>query len=278
MPISYFGIAGKGGSSDLKEQGLNWICVQRTKTPPVPTDEPDQIFQTTSEMEVRAWELKEEGEERRVYLHSEARQELSDQIITTKRNEFEAAIAHLNEGLSVPRRPKNYEVIQRKVGRLLEKYKQVGYQYEVKVIPEKDSPHAEKILLTRRSAYDACTEAIGGYVLRTSHTEWPCEELARTYWQLGDFERTFRTMKSDLGFRPICHSKDEQIEAHQFLSILAFHAVHLIRSKLGAKQVHKSWGTLKGTLNENMRVTTVLPQEPYSQGSFRIGTTNRHKG
>ena len=254
------GIVSEANLAYLREQGLNWICVQRTKTPPAPTDEPDQVFQTTSEMEVHAWKLDEVDGERRVYLHSEARQAVSDQIITTKRNEFEAAIAHLNEGLTVPGRPKNYKVIQRKVGRLLEKYKKVGYQYDVKVVPKKDSLHAEKILLTRLSAYDACTEAFGGYVLRTSHTEWTCEKVARTYWKLGDIERTFRTMKSDLGFRPIYHSKDEQIEAHLFLSILAFHAVHLIRSKLGAKQVHKSWGTLKVKLNEHMRVTTVLPQ------------------
>ncbi len=254
------GIATEANLTYLKDAGLNWICVQRTKTPPVPDREPDQVFQTTSEMQVRAWELEQEDGERRVYLHSAARQALGDQIMTTKRTRFEAAITHLNEGLTVPGRPKNHEVIQRKVGRLLEKYKQVGYQYEVKVIPKKDSAHAEKILLTRRSAYDACTEAFGGYVLRTSHTAWPCEELARTYWQLGEIERTFRTMKSDLGFRPIYHSQDEQIEAHLFLSILAFHAVHLIRSKLGAKQIHKSWGTLKTKLNEHRRVTTVLPQ------------------
>ena len=255
------GIATEANLAYLKEEGLNWICVQRTKTPPVPDREPDQVFQTTHEMDVRAWKLGENDGERRVYLHSEARQALSDQIITTKRVQFEAAIAHLNEGLTLPRRPKTYAVIERKVGRLMEKYKQVGYHYEVKVMKKKGQPaHAEKILLTRRSAYDACTEAFGGYVLRTSHTKWSCEDLARTYWQLGEIEHSFRTMKSDLGFRPIYHSKDEQIEAHLFLSILAFHVVHLVRSKLGAKQIHKSWATLKVKLNEHLRVTSVLPQ------------------
>ena len=199
--------------------------------------------------------------ERRVYLHSEVRQAVSDQIISTKRAQFEAAIAHLNEELTMPRRPKTYAVIERKEGRLMEKYKQVGYHYEVKVVKKKGQPaHAEKILLTRRSAYDACTEAFGGYVLRTSHAKWSCEYLARTYWQLGEIEHSYRTMKSDLGFRPIYHSKDEQIEAHLFLSILAFHVVHLVRSKLGAIQIHKSWATLKVKLNEHQRVTTVFPQ------------------
>ena len=255
------GITTEANLAYLKEQGLNWIGVQRTKTPAVPNRKPDQIFQTTSEMQVRAWKLEEENAEQRVYLHSEARQAVSDQIVTTKRVKLEAAIAHLNEGIAVPGRPKKYEVIQRKVGRLLEKYKQVGYHYDIKIVKKKGKENlAEKILLTRRTAYDACTEAFGGYVLRTSHRAWSCEDLARTYWQLGEIERSFRTMKSDLGIRPIYHSKDEQIEAHLFLSILAFHVVHLIRTKLGKKQIHKSWATLKVKLNEHMRVTTVLPQ------------------
>ncbi len=41
----------------LKDRGLNWIGVQRTKTPPVSTRKSDQIFQTSSQMEVRAWKL-----------------------------------------------------------------------------------------------------------------------------------------------------------------------------------------------------------------------------
>ena len=64
----------------LQEQDLDWICVQRTKTPPVPTGAPDQVFKTASDLDVRAWALPEEGGERRVYLHSEARQAVSDRL------------------------------------------------------------------------------------------------------------------------------------------------------------------------------------------------------
>ena len=254
------GIATAANLTYLKEQGLGWLCVQRSKTPPVPAREPDQVFETSTKTLVRAWGLGEQDQEQRVYLHSEARQAVGDQILQTKRAQFEEAVAHLNEGLAVKGRPKKYAVIQKKLGRLVEKYKKVAYQYEVKVCQKKDSPNAQSIRIQRRTAFDECTDASGGYVLRTSHTEWSCEEVAQTYWRLGEIEQTFRTIKSDLGLRPIYHRKQVRIEAHLFLSILAFHTVHLIRSQLRTHQIHHSWGTLKVKLNHQNRVTTVLPQ------------------
>jgi len=67
-------------------------------------------------------------------------------------------------------------------------------------------------------------------------------------------------MKSELGLRPIYHRDQQRIEAHLFLSILAFHMAHLIRRKLRVHEIHSSWGTLKVRLNHQTRVTTVLPQ------------------
>ncbi len=70
--------------------------------------------------------------------------------------------------------------------------------------------------------------------MRTSHTDWAASRVARTYWQLADIERTFRMLKSELGMRPIYHSRDTRIETHIFLSVLAYHAVHLIGTQLHA--------------------------------------------
>ena len=68
-------------------------------------------------------------------------------------------------------------------------------------------------------------------------------------------------MKSDLGLRPFDHRKNVRIEAHLFLSILAFHVAHLIRSKLRRHQIHSSWAMLKVKLNHQSRVTMILPQK-----------------
>ena len=97
----------------------------------------------------------------------------------------------------------------------------------------------------------------GTYVLRTSHTDWDLERVARTYWQLTEIEATFRSLKSEIGLRPIWHAKRDRIRAHLFIAVLAY-AVHLLRRRLGAHGMHDSWETIRRKLSNWMRLTTTL--------------------
>ena len=254
------GIATKANLAYLKAQALNWICVERSKTPPAPTTKPDKVLTTRANAVVKAWSLSSQPGEQRVYLQSEARKITGDRILQQQRERFENDLKKLHAGLSKPGCLKNYDKVVLKLGRLKQRHKRVSSQYNVQVGQTKDHPNATAVIYTHTSAYSERTQASGGYVLRTSHTGWSVSEVARTYWRLTDIERTFRTMKSDLGLRPIYHSKDDRIEAHLFISVLAYHAVQLIRSQLKARGVHDSWTHLQYTLNHWQRITTILPQ------------------
>ena len=284
------GIATEENLAYLKEQGLDWIAVERSKAPPVPEGEPDEQFETAGGVKIKAWkladeeeEVEEEGEveeeeeveeagevekageveeagELRVYVHSEAKQATEDQILETKCTKFEEALRKLNAGLSKPGFLKNYDKVTMKVGRLREKYKKISHLYEVKVNPKKGTKHAASITVTKLTSHARRTQASGGYVLRTSHTGWSVDEVARTYWRLTEIENTFRVMKSDLGLRPIYHSKDERIEGHLFITVLAYHAAHLVRTKLKAQGIHHSWDTIRTRLNRIKRITTRIPK------------------
>ena len=61
--------------------------------------------------------------------------------------------------------------------------------------------------------------------------------------------------------RLIYHSRDTRIETHIFLSVLAYHAVHLIGTQLKQYHIHSSWATLQFELNQWQRITMVLPKE-----------------
>jgi transposase len=65
----------------------------------------------------------------------------------------------------------------------------------------------------------------GRYLLRTNLTATEPAELWQRYLQLVQVEEAFRNLKGDLGIRPIYHQNEERIEAHVFISFLAF-ALH----------------------------------------------------
>ncbi len=277
------GIATEKNIAYLKKKKLNWICVQRTQASAVPTREADQAFETAGGVKIRAWELSKqdmktqesepnegkseenelEDQERFVYVHSEARQATEEQILETKCADYEEALTKLHEGLSKPKYLKNYEKVLVKIGRLREKYKKVSHTYQVTVTRKKGTKHAESVRFTKLEVHEDRLLAAGGYILRTSLIDWPLEDVARAYWRLTEIENTFRVMKSDLGLRPIYHSKDERIEGHLFITVLAYHVAHSVRTKLKKDGIHDSWDTIRNELNKVKRITTVLPKSRY---------------
>ena len=72
----------------------------------------------------------------------------------------------------------------------------------------------------------------GCYLLRTNMTGRDPDELWRYYMQLVAVEEAFRTLKGDLGLRPIFHKKPSRIEAHLFIAFLAYCLSITLRQQL----------------------------------------------
>lgn len=62
----------------------------------------------------------------------------------------------------------------------------------------------------------------GSYLLRTNLVGKDPGELWSQYMRLVDVEEAFRNLKGDLGIRPIWHRHAQRIEAHVFVSFLAY--------------------------------------------------------
>jgi hypothetical protein len=84
----------------------------------------------------------------------------------------------------------------------------------------------EKLRAVRRSE--------GQYLLRSNLTGEDPAELWRNYMNLVRIEESFRTLKGDLGLRPFFHQSDERIEAHVFISFLAY-CLHVTLEKYNKK-------------------------------------------
>jgi hypothetical protein len=77
--------------------------------------------------------------------------------------------------------------------------------------------HRSRLRQTRRRE--------GRYLLRTNLTSTDPAQLWERYLQLVRVEEAFRNLKGDLGIRPIYHQLENRVEAHVFISFIAF-ALH----------------------------------------------------
>lgn len=62
----------------------------------------------------------------------------------------------------------------------------------------------------------------GRYLLRTNLTESDPAKLWQFYLQLVEVEAAFKTLKGELAIRPIFHQQERRIEAHIFITFLAY--------------------------------------------------------
>jgi hypothetical protein len=72
----------------------------------------------------------------------------------------------------------------------------------------------------------------GRYLLRTNLAADDPELIWRCYMQLCFVEEAFRTLKGDLGLRPIYHQRPDRVEAHLFVAFLAYCLSITLRQQL----------------------------------------------
>ena len=72
---------------------------------------------------------------------------------------------------------------------------------------------------------------------------------------LTQLEDAFRTLKSDLLLRPLFHQKENRSDAHIFITLLAYHLLHSIRSSLKAQGISMSWKQIRNRMSTHCRVT-----------------------
>ena len=252
------GIATKANLEYLSGKGLCWVTVDRSKPKELPKGQADQILELSEETRLHLWDVSEDSIQKKIYVHSEARKKVEDELMRVKREAYEGALVKLDTGLSQSGRLKDYGKVCEAVGRLKERHKKVSYHYEVKVAKRKDSSHASEVSYTEKEVHKKRTDTSGGYYIKTNRDDLTLEGIVRQYHSLNDIEQTFRAFKSDLRLRPIYHRKDCRIEAHIFITVLSYFAVHLIRIRLKEGGIDASWKTLQQELRRWQRGDVLL--------------------
>lgn len=110
--------------------------------------------------------------------------------------------------------------LQRRIGRLLERYPRVAALYEITVT---GAGTVRQVVWRERPDRRAWCEAReGAYLLRTNLTEADPAQLWAQYIQLTEAEAAFRALKSELAIRPIWHQTASRVQAHILVAFLGY--------------------------------------------------------
>lgn len=194
----------------------------------------------------------------RLYCCSERRAHKEEGIAERFCTRFEAALQALHEGLARPRTTKCITKLWERIGRLKEKSHGVGQHYSITIEPDADGVNARAIRWERQPVDGTLVTHPGVYCLRTNELTWDSEQLWRTYVMLTDLEAVFRSLKSELGLRPVYHQTAERAEGHLFITVLAYQFVQIIRRRLQAHGITERWSSLRAILAGQCRVTATF--------------------
>ena len=203
-----------------------------------------------------------DGDEVRLYCYSEERAEKERGIAERFAQRFEKALQAIDEELSRPRTQKKLDRVWQRIGRLKEKSRGAGQHYDIEVAADEAGEKAVAVTWVRKPVAGTMATHPGVYCLRSNETDWSEEKLWRTYTTLTDLEAVFRSLKSELGLRPIYHRKPLRAEGHLFITVIAYQLVQVIRKRLAENGSRgcgsASWTTLRRILGGRQRVTATL--------------------
>jgi transposase len=212
-----------------EDKGLNWITALRaTSIQKLAADGALQpsLFDATDLAEITHPDY---PEERLVACFnpvlSEQRTRKRDELLQATEKELEK-IAAATHRTKRPLRGKH--VIGLRVGRVLGRFK-MGKHYKIRI--EEDGFHYER----KPDSIEREKRLDGIYVIRTNvkAAVMSSPEVVRSYKQLSNVERAFRSLKTvDLKVRPIHHRLEHRVRAHVFLCMLAYYVEWHMRQKL----------------------------------------------
>jgi transposase len=253
------GIATEENIAWLTDNGYRYVVVSRRRHRQF--DEEQAVWiKNDGEQRIRAQRVVNATTgEVELYCHSSQREEKEKGIGELFAKRFEDAVEKLAAGLHKKGTVKRYDKVMEQIGRLKQRYARAARYYDIRVEQDTNTGKATAIYWKRNQSVDDTLPGV--YCLRTNHDDWNEATLWHTYTMLTDLEAVFRSLKSELGLRPVFHHKTDRVSGHLFISVLAYHLVHTIRLQLKAGGIHWSWEGIRRQLEGQDRVTVELKRE-----------------
>jgi len=200
----------------------------------------------------------EEYTERVVLCRSDARGEKERAILSNAEKRFVADLEKLRKRVATGRLT-DRDKVDRSIGRMQSKHPRIQRYYEMEII---GSERVESISWRRKDEeLRRSSELFGCYVLRTDITTLTDTEIWRLYITLTRAEEGFQCLKRDLGLRPNRHHKEDRVDGHIFITVLAYQLMCWINRKLEQSGDRRDWDTIRRILRTHCYTTMILPTQ-----------------
>ena len=247
------GIATEGNILWLKNHLYTYLVVSRKKKIEV---SPEMVTVREDNRRLIRVALINGPDEVMLYCHSTDKEIKETGIENRFERRFEEGLGRIHKALEKKHGIKRYEKVLEKIGRLKERYKRVSRRYEI-AVTKNDKDLATAITWERKNEENHP----GVYVLRSNRLDLTEKQFFDIFSMLTDIEDAFRSMKSELGLRPVYHQKENRSDGHLFITVIAYHLLQTIRFTLRNQKIYESWSTIRKALSSHVRLTTTMKRD-----------------
>jgi transposase len=273
MVIMDRGIATQANVDWLAEHSYRYVVMSRERIRRF-DDSQAVSMSSASGQSIRIQRVQDEkGAEVRLYCQSERRMEKEEAMTALLVKRFEDGLQKIADGLTKTRGTKDRDKILQRIGRLKERCRGIGESYLIELSADAAGGKVVGLSWQKTPVNGGRITHPGVYCLRTNQLDWDEARLWRTYTMLTDLEAVFRSLKSELGLRPVYHQKEKRTEGHLFITVLAYQAIQAIRRKLKGYGINHSWLSLRRIFSGQQRVTAVFKRRDGHTLNVRKSTT-----
>jgi len=254
------GIATEENLELIREKGYDYVCVSRKRLKDYqPATKVSQFTdREKNKVELAVFHPKD-SPDTWMYVQSDAKRKKEESMSGKLNKRFEEELESIKAALSRKGGTKKVEKVWERIGRTKEKHNRASGKYQVTV--EQDKGLATDIKWELKPNPVKEEKEKGVYFIRTSYKDPGEKELWDIYNTIREVESTFRCLKSDLSIRPVFHQKDERVEAHIYLTILAYQLVNTIRHMLKEKGINHDWKNILRIMSTQTIQTVELPTD-----------------
>jgi len=273
------GIATKDNITYLKENGYSYFVIERKQVATLykkefSTIKTDGKCHSTASNQTVYLKRQQTEEATRILVYSEEKAKKEQSMIGKKEQRFLEDMQRLvasNKKGSI----KDGFKIQERIGRYKERYGAIASLYNIQLEYDTKKPHFVRNITLIKKKKAVKEEFAGCYVIETNKPSLSEEEIWNFYMKLHEVEAAFRSLKTDLGTRPVYHRRDSRIESHLFISVLAYSIMKSIVFSLNQKEYDKSWSSIMARVGNHQRATTI--QKSKSGDAYYIRVTGTPK-